>query len=386
MTTTMIETFDTQMLDYQTDGDFSMHVSSSDPWFQDEPVMEDDSRSAHAEASNVSIEVDMEPYEEEHNLEYEMEDGSENFDLESTELVDIEVYDASRAQSPNAYNAATVALPASDSAQPLPISPELHESSTFHSNSHLPPTEADNLGDLPPPSESLAQPLEVFLDVPEIILTGKDLSPSPQVAGVHDTYPDVAEGTAENTVEEPHFEKHTDYTEAYHADHGEDIEKFAVVDAPKTHTYDSEASAAYEADTSVLPLIEGQHSEVDASAVSSGDPHEISEGVYIDPPPAVLISFPSETPSICLFNAPSKSRLSTPSASEPLPANITVLLGQLPTLYYEPLSSVFEALRQEEYFASIPHFLDGELLLDAYDLELMMSEVMHISSFFSSFN
>ncbi|KAF5391888.1 hypothetical protein D9757_001706 [Collybiopsis confluens] len=102
------------------------------------------------------------------------------------------------------------------------------------------------------------------------------------------------------------------------------------------------------------------------------DPHEISEGVYIDPPPAVLLSFATlEHPDVWLFNQPS---LSDPSSSTTDPISYAVLLSDQPTLYYEPLSSVFDALRND---AELPQFADlsqGELVLDAYDLQLCVSE------------
>src|ERR1700733_11508087 len=84
MATSMLESFDTQMLDYQSDLDFSMHVSSTDSWFQDEAVMEDDGLPLHTDNG----EVDMEPYDEGHK-EYEMEDGSGHRENDSGHFFDV---------------------------------------------------------------------------------------------------------------------------------------------------------------------------------------------------------------------------------------------------------------------------------------------------------
>jgi hypothetical protein len=133
------------------------------------------------------------------------------------------------------------------------------------------------------------------------------------------------------------------------------------------------------------------HPEVRIGA--SGDPLEISEGVYIDPPPAVLLSLPSSNdPKICLFNHPHLSSGSTtpsPGGTENTEQTLTLLLHHLPTLYYEPLASVFEALRQEESITQIAGCVDGELVLDAYDLHLAISEAClssnsHVADTYSS--
>jgi hypothetical protein len=119
--------------------------------------------------------------------------------------------------------------------------------------------------------------------------------------------------------------------------------------------------------------------EYNEATTNAADPHEISEGVYIDPPPAVLLSLPStDQLEVCLFNQP-PTRAESLSPSEgthpPEQQVLTLLLHHRPTLYYEPLVNVFEALRQEEYIIRIPESAEGELALDAYDLQLIISEV-----------
>ncbi|KAG6879046.1 hypothetical protein C0992_005671 [Termitomyces sp. T32_za158] len=237
----MLEAFDTQMVDFQTDSDYIMQLSSSDPWSQEEATMEADGHTP----LQTTIEVDMEPYDEEHHqTEYEMEDDLETVGAALNDVHDVEVYDASRFQSP---------------------------------------------------------------DIPH--------DGSPITVPVHDD--------PEHSADE--VDLHTE-----------------CIACPEFGD-------------------------------STSDPHEISEGVYIDPPPPVLVSLHADEPTISLFNVPSKSSFDL-RLQEKSDVDLVLLLDQLPTLYYEPLSSVFEALRREEYLIGIPGLLNGELLLDAYDLKLIMSE------------
>jgi len=138
---------------------------------------------------------------------------------------------------------------------------------------------------------------------------------------------------------------------------------------------------------------EEAHQAVQGDHEAIVDPHEISEGVYIDPPPAILLSLHTRGDSeICLFNLPHpKSGASSPTVSALQTDELvqTPLLHPWPTLYYEPLNSVFEALRHEEYITAIPALTDGELVFDAYDLQLVISEVtslflltLNVHSFF----
>ena len=113
---------------------------------------------------------------------------------------------------------------------------------------------------------------------------------------------------------------------------------------------------------------------------SGADPHEISEGIFIDPPPAVLIevTYSSEQFEYSLFNQPapgSGSRTPTADAPPQQPQAYSLLLQERPTLYYEPLGNVFAAFRLGGAVNSIPELVEGELILDAYDLQLVASEV-----------
>jgi hypothetical protein len=116
----------------------------------------------------------------------------------------------------------------------------------------------------------------------------------------------------------------------------------------------------------------------EARKEDDGDPHEISEGVYIEPPPPVSMELPrSSDQLVCaLFNAPAN----LPSDDKEVNASSTgtsyiVLLQNRPTLHYETLDDVFDALREEQRIQSMVEFLDGEMVIDAFDLQLVVSEV-----------
>ncbi|EPQ58251.1 hypothetical protein GLOTRDRAFT_136999 [Gloeophyllum trabeum ATCC 11539] len=149
----------------------------------------------------------------------------------------------------------------------------------------------------------------------------------------------------------------------------QDVEEASVV--PQDESSDMETHA----DITEPPAATGDY---EASRAGQDDPHQISEGVYIDPPPAVLLALPAgSTPSeCCLFNQPSSSSGTSSPAEEhdSAPADYLLFLHQRPVLYYEPLSDVFDALRREEHLTSIPELMTGELSLDAYDLQLVISE------------
>ncbi|TFK55024.1 hypothetical protein OE88DRAFT_989644 [Heliocybe sulcata] len=137
--------------------------------------------------------------------------------------------------------------------------------------------------------------------------------------------------------------------------------------------------AARETEEQTAGLVEGESSSGGHEhRHGQEDPHRISEGVYIDPPPAVLLTMPegSRSAECCLFNQPSTSSGTSSPVEEhgdPVPS-YTLLLHQRPVLYYEPLRDVFDALRQEEHLTSLPGAATGELCMEAYDMQLVISE------------
>jgi hypothetical protein len=129
--------------------------------------------------------------------------------------------------------------------------------------------------------------------------------------------------------------------------------------------------------SSEVPLPDSEpHEDHEDAAVEGSNPHEISAGVYIEPPPGVLLEVPSGHPSYSLFNPPSYSGHTTPSDEEANAGDdAIILLHDRPTLFYEPIFSVFEALREEEPFSSSPDLRELELMFSFPSLSLVISEV-----------
>lgn len=408
--TTLVDLTDAQMLDYSMDADFSMHNSPAE-WLAIEATMSDDNPVSAATDYSETIEIDMEAGDDFDGeiTEYEMADGvGDDVDYDGdAQLQDAEVDD------PHQHESSLVIDP-TPAVQPDDTGLPPYETSRADQHSSLPPSERlDTASDIAIPSTLPAAthntdaahtdhthfPLSLHVEVPAS--TYDEAHPS-------DT---TSVGLSENFLQTNAalIEPPTIIISAPSNDPSDEIEAFNEAIDP------SEAPAIHEAErlASEEPALsrEGEHEEqggnageniaheacshptehietVDAESASAraetagneGDPHEISDGVYIDPPPAVLFSISGhDGDDFCLFNHPrSSSRSQSPEneASSSMPSTL-VLLQQHPTRYYEPLSYVFGALRQEESIHRISQFasLSNELTLEAYDLDLTFSEV-----------
>lgn len=393
-TTTILETYDTQMFD-SGDIDVPMH-GSTESWLQGEAFMEDDEDllTKSQTADHESVEVDMEPYDNGEYAEYEMGDESDtgSYHGETTELVDVEVFDASHAHTPAVIPADLDAAPLSNgiTAVPEPAFVETIASVVLplpegHSEIHVSQAHKDD-------SDATNHDLIVPVAEPSSFISPLlDLQPLPSEGAADETHPytdelassrlapysdgtDAVEGIS-------HFAEPLGYHPVLPIDGDA---SYGIPDAGAEGAYLGENNAQGEegvatyADDGIENSHAHQTEHVDPT--TEADPHEIADGVYIDPPPAVLLTLPSsELPEICLFNQPhSTSGSNTPSteASRRERQVYKLLLQNQPTLYYEPLVKVFEALRQEEYISQFPEVADGELVLDAYDLLLVISEVL----------
>jgi hypothetical protein len=388
-TTTILETYDTQMFD-SGDIDVPMH-GSTEPWLQGEAFMDDDEDllTKSQNADHESVEVDMEPYENGEYAEYEMGDESDTGSYHGeTELVDVEVVDASIAHTPAVIPTdldatqlsngitnvsesgfvetlaptVTLALPDSHSESHTSLSQKDASDGTIGRSSLIPATEPplliSPLLDLHPlPSEGPSG--EMHHHTNEILTS--HLAPSSDSA-------DAVEGTS-------HFTEPI----GYHSTPLNDGDvNYGVAGVDSAYLDDNNIHRETAIPTYTDDGSDNRPPE-HADPTTETDPHEIAEGVYIDPPPAVLLTLPSsELPELCLFNQPHSNSGSTTPSTEGVRREkhtFTLLLQNKPTLYYEPLTKVFEALRQEEYVAQFPEVADGELVLDAYDLQLAISEV-----------
>ena len=389
----MLDAYDMQMLDYTNDLDIQMHPSSSDQWSHDESKMEEDGPQTtikpenHSqtqktdghllmkiepflrEKADVTVEVDMESYEA--NVEYEMLDDEEH-KASNTEFLDVDVYDVSNTHSPSMLDADVLDL-------------ENHNLATL-----------DN-GDITTLSTSYKDPsphLHHETLEPHFFLSNAEGSSEPQSESEPSGFdshknaeldlPISITGTADGSVQEA---SRQDISDDREEDPQPDDQNFGAEevapsgDASSESIYPTTTEASGQEDSLFLQVQSGAdlHSLLSETSEpagdpitpvnSSGDPHEISEGVYIDPPPPVLLSMaPAEDFLFSFFNDATEWTQNDPSSPN-------VVLQQYPTLYYEPLSSVFEALRQDELAQSISNVIEAELVLDAIDLELSIPEV-----------
>lgn len=425
------------MLEYPTDIDIQMHPSSSDQWIPEESHMEEDMKAEHysfpkpddqlhmktdvyaQEKSEVTIEVDMEPFTEHQNNEYEMQQDEPLLAEPATEAEDVEVYDVPLAQSP-------FMIPSLSDPQSIPSSFSGHFNHA--ESSHHPISTSVTQS----PKPFVAETYDLDITPLDTTSTSVDVQPDipSDVHEVHnvtvDTHDDHNIATEVHEVEREDNEAHIVQTEVHEArgvlPENREIyyslpqaeqEEHTQSESPELNISENKASsqeAFLEASPHILEEtlddrkhppefseLSNNHSDTGAERVeaphlgseldvheketrnngdqpefddhpSVNDPHEIYEGVYIDPPPPVLLSVNSEDRfDFSFFNESPEWTPSHPSGA--------VFLQHLPTLYYEPLSAVFDALHEEEYLQSLFHLPESELVLDAVDLQLTISEV-----------
>ncbi|KAH9180363.1 hypothetical protein EDB89DRAFT_15999 [Lactarius sanguifluus] len=401
-TSTIMDSYDAPMLDYAGDMDVHMHttLSSPKPWSQPETIMEEDLHPIHlsdpfpSHGPQQDVEVDMDDYFNE-NVEYEMADGE--IPVPDTELVDIDVYDAPREEIFSTH-------------PPMSLSTDLtvQDLSEKSSEAHLPSSDTGIVSEhvpgsasLEPPYSQAAEPERLTPTFPQAEIPGNTDAPTsdqpnvvvvPQASGSEVVSEDQIPGVdvsanlkTTDAVADGMSNGHRPL-EQKNAQDVSTAEPATVEESSRQSEIqnDSVHEDAQEHDESYEGGFPGEAPDGTVAAESheaedddDSDPHEISEGVYIEPPPPVLLELPSSSdqPECSLFNAPVS--LDTHDLETEAPATEvahTVLFQSRPTLYYETLNDVFEALRQEERVQSIIEFVEGEMIIEAYDLELLVSE------------
>ena len=434
MSSTVMDSFDAPMLDYSGDMDVHMQttLSSPKPWIQPETSMEEDVHTIHlpnpfpSHLPQQDVEIDMDDYYNE-NVEYEMADGE--IAAADTELVDIDVYDATREEAASA--SASISQPTGPADQDISKGPTadryIPSESEVATADHIPP-----VSNLEPPLRQSAEP-EILTPTPPQVTVGHDhdtkLSDSSDAAvAFQENVPPWAADTKDphsNGEASTALERHTGSPRVTATDSTSDDVAALPLDDSEQKREPEFSPAELESSTAVLQNVtpgttveEGSHqAEIQDSESHDGvripdqsyeggipgpaldsaeageperpatesheteeddaDPHEISEGVYIEPPPPVLIELPlTSNHSVCsLFNAPpADTGVSVPNGE----TSYTILLQNRPTLYYETLNDFFDALREEVHIQSITEFANGEMVIDAYDLQLVLSEVVAI--------
>ncbi|KAA1474827.1 hypothetical protein DENSPDRAFT_390375 [Dentipellis sp. KUC8613] len=416
MSASVLEPYDAQMIDYSTDLDVPMQTTAPSPkaWPHPEAAMEDDIIDTHPivdatpSRQEEDVEIELEPYFEE-PVEYEMADDYTAND----ESPDVEVYDAPQDSDPVAGE--SFAFPRS----PGP------------SHSEVPPATAEKSGPFPqhpvvmihenvfPDASSLPKPSPYApsphaatepaahhpagetSELPIVFEPNTDSlahSPGCDVSGV---LPAAEAAAVNGELDGPNVEEDTKSRAASAEADQNGVASAEQPLAAEHHVLDLASheegeEAGRQPDSSGLDIVDFTHLEPPADGLTTLptseachenrdvheedlDPHQVSEGVFIEPPPPVLLEISSSSgqPECCLFNAPAASGRVTPhghdSSSQPS-SRFDVLLAHRPTLYYERLSDVFEALREEERIQRLAEFAEGEMILDAYDLQLVVSE------------
>lgn len=352
------------MGDYHSGGDIDMHQEmhpqlASESW---QIEMEDDSllgASYTDHDSNHSVEVDMQDFDA--DIEIDMDDEPQYDEMSSDVLLDVEVHDASTPLDTTIVPVENVDSSESHSFQidsPAMTNPLFLAAAETPAMSPLPPVDTEL------PDAVAREPLEVAQEEPR----------DEENADAQQTT-DLAVEVVALLADEESGEA-TEEVETHEESALEDSPREAQQNAEETKTDAFHPDEPQQAPSEVVAAVDPDVQQ-DGEAESTTDPHEISEGVYIDPPPAVIVSFEASGYSdVCLFNQPPRSRSPSPSREDSGHGYqvFTLLLHHRPILYYEPLTSVFEALRQEEYVASMSQLADAELVLDAYDLQLEISE------------
>lgn len=405
----MVDAYDTPMVDYIEDADMSMVNPSSESWFHHSaPSMEEDSAMMDENAFQAtSLEIDMITYEE--TAEYEMSEATNEPIVE--ELADTDVYDASLVPSPQ-LTQPHIALEPSRVTTDASVAVEAHVTPTqthsLHASVVVPHTHAtaDNVGVVAESTKLVANLSTTipFGAVPQVDVTQAVPAASEQsIAQIHDET---------RTFQTPSvFVEHTPEPQQ-HRSPLDDVERNPVSQEVETAHHVVDGMVSYlEAPVShpeQLEELSERHSDDKARQEQNEDfsnqgegpiqlghvelpevQHEGSDGNYIDPPPAILLklqvsSMGGDQPDFALFTLPSPSTTTSeeagPSSRGTTSEETLVLLQHRPSLFYEPISAVFEALRQEEYFSHLDDLMDSEMLLHAVDLQLAISEVSHGNS------
>lgn len=390
MTTTMSEAFDAPMTD-SGDIDISMYsgITTTDSWHSMEASMGDGNLLADSATFGYmqeDVEIEMGD-DDEAITEYEMADEGDGY---GEELQDVEVYDISQVASPllidehgeidNPYPEDTVLMQMPSDDHPVNM---FHPGSTtvapVVASETYNAVEVPVVVDLPNPlvvvhnAQAPYDPDPVAIE-PVAVVTEDATTASVDIPGVA-----FAEATAAATLTTSE-----DVAPPLEEPSEQSLSTLPQPTSLSTSSGDHQQEGEYsdETATAINPPLEA-HAEAlegaEASVGGPGDPHEISDGVYIDPPPAVLLSLPPAVQygECSLFNLPTSSVPQSPSSSAKTDTGgaLHLLLHERPTLYYEPLSAVFQALRQETFIQNMPGFAEAELVLDAYDLQLAISEV-----------
>ena len=351
----MAESFDAQMMDFSGE-DIPMQTSSSASWIHPEAAMDDDSNFHLGD-----VEIDMENYHTE-TFEYEMTDDSSTD--QPIEVHDVEVVDVSQPHTPALID--TVVEDAITASPPVPE----HDLTDTHDRSPLetPPTLVIQA---PSPTPQPTQDGEPEITVTEPLGQSEWEKGHSELPGVPPS-PHAEHHQLQSSAESVGLEGATEPTPTWSA--SIQAEQYAHPRQPTPTPLEQLQRRSTDEEPAYDPANRwGDEENPIPSRASSGDPHEVSDGIFIDPPPPVLLSLDGSEEECYLFNRPTRR---SPGADDEGATDDALFLHDLPTLYYEPLAKVFEALRSDTHLAQLFDLSLGELVIDAYELvDLVISEV-----------
>lgn len=457
MTVTIMESYDAQMTDYQTDHDVPMHLASSDSWLQDFVPMEDDltfHQKGMIPDTLPTIDVEMEDYVEDEHTEYEMADETHAHCLTSDELLDVDILDVSAVQSPLLVMTSLPLAPSIEASQPqlgadqystaevpvpIPASAS-HESSidaSVHQNSesvvtfqpdtvqYFPPVSAPLLEEFSPHRKGTPGERNGVLHTVDKQEGFSTLQPDPTLPPVEPTTEVPSQQNMNTTVDSVNFFDNNNQVDSHRF--GRNLEQSTFDAAPNTvnlseapvsfgdrsespsrsseavepvpfphcvtdgvnrESEDSRPASIFPEHLQELPnpkaerdfLYEKDSSDLQTAGETAETFNEVLNETLDEnqevPPPILLSIFSADQPELCLFNKP----------SEPLPNDDEtqerhILFQQAASLYYGPLTHAFEALRQDEYVSTVLEVTGNELGLEAYQLELIITEVCLLSKY-----
>ena len=382
---TMVDPYDAPMTDYIEDADMAMVQQPSENWFQFQhhSSMEEDKAmiDEHGGFQVTSLEVDMMPYEE--TTEYEMGDAVNDGVSVVPEIADAEVFDASFVSTPQPPQPSVLTVPVEHPFAVNTFSLDAHTTPVQESALH--PIHGVEATQAPANDHVVTTEGLQFVQMSTPALPEGDTAPSePEKTAIELSLPTTVDSPDSpvqhvSTIEQPTKGSEND-------GEGPQTDKS---NNPKPDSPAAAGSHATEIDPNPLEVNDAaqqatdqdSHENEEQADPEQQDEHQHIEQPYVGSPPPILLSLQvsalgGDQPDFALFSPPEQNASSNEDKSAgKVVEEVLVLLQHRPSLFHEPISSVFEALRQEEYFSHLDELVNSEMALNAVDLQLVISEV-----------
>lgn len=339
----------------------------------------------------LHTEVEMQDDEEQN--EYEMEDGEH-----TDEIQDVEVHDVSHTASSDEFSAPQItfststetsasvheitamvapesdnanistAEPSNDQTSVLEVSRQGSTEAQYPVESHAAaPAELHSLFDRTEPSSE--EHLQQFQEQTDSYHETEELPP--QQAEAEEAVTHSNSLAPEQSWQEPTHDPTTDAVNPQFSLSPHSVERESVAEAAPEQEQESKESQAAEG-----PSVDDGVASHEELPAAGNDPHEVFAGVCIEPPPAVPLDIAFSELNFTLFNRKTTSGRNTPSQEESdSTPEVIVMLHDQPTLFYDPMISVWKALRKEVPSYTSVDLESLELMLTVPSLGLVLCEV-----------